>query len=41
MANVIITIGGQYGSSGRHIGELVAKELGISFYDEQLITLAA
>ena len=41
MANVIITIGRQYGSSGRRIGELLAKELGISFYDEQLITLAA
>ena len=41
MGKVIITIGRQYGSSGRYIGELVAKELGIPFYDEQLITLAA
>lgn len=41
MGKVIITIGRQYGSSGRYIGELVAKELGIPFYDEELITLAA
>ena len=41
MTNVIITIGRQFGSGGRHIGELVAKELGIPFYDEELITLAA
>lgn len=41
MANVIITIGRQFGSGGRHIGELVAKELDIPFYDEKLISLAA
>ena len=41
MANFIITIGRQFGSGGRHIGELVAKELGVPFLDEELITLAA
>ena len=41
MANVIITIGRQFGSGGRKIGELVAKELGIPFFDENLITMAA
>ncbi len=41
MSKIIITIGRQFGSGGRHIGELVAKELGIPFYDEELITLAA
>ena len=41
MANVIITIGRQYGSSGRYIGELAAKELGIPFYDQEILTLAA
>lgn len=41
MANIIITIGRQFGSGGRHIGELVAKELNIPFYDEELISLAA
>ena len=32
MANVIITIGRQFGSGGRKIGELVAKELGVPFW---------
>ncbi|MBQ4150925.1 MAG: cytidylate kinase-like family protein [Clostridia bacterium] len=41
MANVIITIGRQFGSGGRHIGELIAKELDLPFYDEKLISLAA
>ncbi len=41
MGKVIITIGRQYGSSGRYIGELAAKELGIPFYDQELISLAA
>ncbi|MBQ6893574.1 MAG: cytidylate kinase-like family protein [Clostridia bacterium] len=41
MANIIITIGRQFGSGGRHIGELIAKELDIPFMDEELITLAA
>ena len=41
MANFIITIGRQFGSGGRHIGSLVAKELGVPFLDEELITLAA
>ncbi len=41
MANTVITIGRQFGSGGRHIGELVAKELGFAFYDEKLISLAA
>ncbi|MBE6679851.1 MAG: cytidylate kinase-like family protein [Ruminococcaceae bacterium] len=41
MANVIITIGRQFGSGGRHIGELVAEKLGLPFYDEKLISLAA
>ncbi len=41
MADFIITIGRQFGSGGRKIGELVAKELGVPFYDENLISLAA
>ena len=41
MANTIITVARQYGSGGREIGALVAKELGISFYDHELITMAA
>lgn len=38
---LIITIGREYGSGGREIGELVAKRLGIAFYDKKLISLAA
>ncbi len=37
----IITIGRQYGSGGREIGEKLAKELGIPFYDKELLTVAA
>lgn len=37
----IITIGRQYGSGGREIGELLAKKLNIKFYDNELISLVA
>lgn len=37
----IITIGREFGSGGREIGEKLAKELGIPFYDKQIISLAA
>lgn len=39
--NKVITISRQYGSGGREIGEKLAKELGIPFYDNELITRAA
>lgn len=39
--NRVITISRQYGSGGREIGEKLAKELGIPFYDNELITRAA
>ena len=38
---LIITIGREYGSGGREIGELVAQRLGIAFYDKKIIALAA
>lgn len=38
---IIITIGRQFGSGGRVIGKKLAEELGISYYDKELITLAA
>ena len=38
---IVITIAREYGSGGRFVGELLAKELGINFYDKELITLAA
>lgn len=37
----IITIGRQLGSGGREIGQKLAASLGISFYDKELIRLAA
>ena len=38
---MIITIGREYGSGGREIGERVAQKLGIPFYDKQILTRAA
>lgn len=38
---MVITIARQYGSRGRDIGFSLAESLGISFYDKELITLAA
>lgn len=37
MKNRIITISREFGSGGRTIGKEVAKKLGISCYDEELI----
>ena len=39
--NFIITIGRQFGSGGREIGETLAKKLNIPYYDKELISLAA
>ncbi|RJV29369.1 cytidylate kinase-like family protein [Coprococcus sp. AF18-48] len=39
--NTIITIGRQFGSGGHEIGELLAKKLGILFYDRNLVKMAA
>ena len=36
---LIITISREYGSGGHEIGQLIAKELGFSFYDKELIQL--
>ena len=41
MSRKIITITRQYGSGGREIGEQLAKVLGIEFYDNKLLDLAA
>lgn len=40
-AKTIITIGREYGSGGREIGELVAQKLNIPFYDKEILTRAA
>lgn len=39
--NAIITIGRQYGSGGREIGEKLAEKLEIPFYDKELLERAA
>ena len=41
MMKTIITIGRQFGSGGKEIGIRVAKELGIPFYDKELLQEAA
>jgi len=41
MKNIVITIARQYGSGGRTIGEMLAKELGIAYYDRELLKLAS
>ncbi|MBP1663515.1 MAG: hypothetical protein H6Q19_655, partial [Bacteroidetes bacterium] len=37
----VITISREYGSGGHEVGELVAKKLGFTFYDTNLIDLSA
>lgn len=39
--NTIITISRQYGSGGRFVGKLLADELGIPFYDKEIIAMAS
>lgn len=39
--NLVITIGRESGSAGRHIGQMLAEDLGIKCYDKELLTLAA
>lgn len=41
MTHPVITISRQYGSGGRVIGETLAKELGIKYYDRRLIDMVA
>lgn len=41
MSIPVITIGREYGSGGRLIGEKLAQKLGIPFYDKELIMMAA
>ena len=37
----IITIGREYGSAGHSIGKILADELGIPYYDKELLERAA
>lgn len=38
---IVITIGRQFGSGGRIIGKKLAEQLGIAYYDKELINLAS
>lgn len=38
---IIVTIGRQFGSGGRTIGKKLAEQLGIPYYDKELINLAS
>ncbi|MDR1978876.1 MAG: cytidylate kinase-like family protein [Synergistaceae bacterium] len=40
MSGLVITIGREFGSGGRQVGERLANELGVAFYDKSLIHLA-
>ncbi len=39
--NIVVTIGRQFGSGGRDVGQMVAEALGIPFYDKELVEIAA
>lgn len=41
MEHMVICLSRQFGSGGREIGQRLAERLGISFYDRELIELAA
>lgn len=41
MEKFVITIARQYGSGGRTVGQMLAKELGIEYYDKDLIRKAS
>ncbi len=38
---IIITIGRESGSGGKHVGELISQKLNIPFYDKELLAVAA
>ena len=40
-SSIVIVIGRQYGSGGHDIGEMLAKNLGFAFYDNEIIQMAA
>lgn len=41
MKNYIITIARTYGSGGRTVGKMLADELGIHYYDREILRLAS
>ena len=41
MEKVVITIARQYGSGGRTIGEMLAENINVHYYDKELLKLAS
>ena len=41
MDKIVITIARQYGSGGRTVGEMLAGDLGIKYYDKEILKLAS
>jgi cytidylate kinase len=41
MDHVVVTIARQYGSGGRTVGEMLARKLGIGYYDKEIIRMAS
>lgn len=41
MDHIVVTIARQYGSGGRTVGEMLAKKMGISYYDKDIIRMAS
>ena len=41
MENIVVTIARQYGSGGKTIGEMLAKDLGIPCYNVNLLKMAS
>ncbi len=39
--NTVITIGRQFGSGGRELGRRLAEELGLAYYDREIVTAIA
>lgn len=39
--NLVVTIGREYGSGGRIVGEKLAGELGLNYYDEEILKLTS
>ena len=39
--HIVITIAREYGSGGRFVGKLISEELGLPFYDKELISMTA
>ena len=37
----VITIGRQYGAGGKAVGKALAEELGVHFYDEEILKITS